>query len=179
MKRHDSALGTAPAGHSGAPDPSAPGAGAAYFRWKVRVYYEDTDAGGVVYYANYLRFFERCRSEWMRELGFGQRELAEREGVIFVVASAEIKYLRSARLDDELQIEARIAGRFASYVVFDQCALRGAEILSRARVKVACVDARSMRPTRIPATLEALLAPAVPASAAADRTCAATKMPAA
>jgi acyl-CoA thioester hydrolase len=127
------------------------------FVWRVRVYYEDTDSGGVVYYANYLRFFERCRTEWMRSLGFGQRELSEREGVVFVVAHAEIAYRRSARLDDELTIDARIAERYASYVVFEQQAWRGTELLSEARVKVACVDVQSMRPARLPPALAACL----------------------
>jgi acyl-CoA thioester hydrolase len=137
------------------------------FVWPVRVYYEDTDTGGVVYYANYLRFFERCRTEWMRSLGFGQRELAERDKVIFVVAGAEIHYLRSARLDDELRIDARMAERFASYLVFEQHAWRATELLSHGRVKVACVDAGTMRPRRIPAALGAALQ-AQYASQAAD-----------
>jgi acyl-CoA thioester hydrolase len=132
------------------------------FSWSVRVYYEDTDAGGVVYYANYLRFFERCRTEWMRSLGFGQQELAQREGVLFVVATAEVQYLRSARLDDELLVDARLAERFGSYVIFEQAARRGAEVLCRARMKVACVDAQSMRPTRLPGTLADALALPVP-----------------
>jgi len=128
------------------------------FVWPVRIYYEDTDAGGVVYYANYLRFFERCRSEWMRSLGYGQRELLERDHVLFVVAGAQIRYLRPARLDDVLQIDASIVHRYASYVVFEQCARRDTELLCRARVKVACVDAASMRPSRVPAALASELA---------------------
>ena len=131
---------------------------AAEFSWPVRVYYEDTDAGGVVYYANYLRFLERCRSEWMRALGFGQAETARNHGVLFVVASVEIKYVRPARLDDELRVIARIAQRFASYVVFAQEALRGEDLLCTAQVKVACVDQRSMRPTRLPEELARKLA---------------------
>jgi acyl-CoA thioester hydrolase len=127
------------------------------FVWRVRVYYEDTDAGGVVYYANYLRFFERCRTEWLRALGFGQRELAERDGVLFVVAEAEIRYLRPAQLDDEIDIDAHVAQRFASYVVFEQQGRRGSELLCRGRVKVACLDARTRKPTRLPAALVALL----------------------
>lgn len=127
------------------------------FVWRVRVYYEDTDAGGVVYYANYLRFFERCRTEWLRALGFGQRELAERDGVVFVVAEAEIRYLRPAKLDDEIDIYAHVAQRFASYVVFEQQARRGSELLCRGRVKVACLDGRTRKPTRLPAALVALL----------------------
>jgi acyl-CoA thioester hydrolase len=129
------------------------------FTWTVRVYYEDTDAGGVVYYANYLRFFERCRTEWMRALGFGQQEMAKRDGVLFVVAAADVRYLRSARLDDELVVDARIAERFGSYVVFEQTARRGREVLCSSRMKVACVDAQSMRPTRLPAALVARLVP--------------------
>jgi len=135
------------------------------FSWPVRIYYEDTDAGGVVYYANYLRFFERCRSEWMRALGFGQQQLAQEHGVLFVVAEAQTRYLRPARLDDELRVEALIAERFASYVIFSQRALRGTELLATARVKVACVDARTMRPTRLPAILAERL-PASPGPAA-------------
>jgi len=138
--------------HSSSPPPVAlPGQPA--FTWPVRIYYEDTDAGGVVYYANYLRFLERCRSEWMRTLGYGQGDLAREHGVLFVVAAAEIKYLRPARLDDELVVQAHIAERFASYVVFAQEVRRGAELLCTARVKVACVDAQSMRPTRLPEML--------------------------
>jgi acyl-CoA thioester hydrolase len=125
----------------------------------MRVYYEDTDAGGVVYYANYLRFFERCRTEWMRSMGFGQRELADREGVLFVVAAAEVKFLRPARLDDELLVDARIAERFCSYVVFEQTVWRGAQVLCHSRMKVACVDAQTLRPTRLPPALAAALAP--------------------
>jgi acyl-CoA thioester hydrolase len=128
------------------------------YAWPVRVYYEDTDAGGVVYYANYLRFFERCRTEWMRSIGFGQREMAERDGVVFVVAAAEVKYIRPARLDDQLVVDARIAEQFASYVVFEQAVRRDEQVLCRSRMKVACVDARSMRPTRLPAALAAALA---------------------
>ena len=131
------------------------------FAWQTRVYYEDTDAGGVVYYANYLRFLERCRTEWMRALGFGQRDLAQRDGVLFVVAGAELQFLRSAILDDELTVGARLVERRASYVVFEQQAMRGSELLCRAKVKVACIDARTKKPTRLPAALASALAGAV------------------
>jgi len=130
------------------------------FFWAVRVYYEDTDCGGVVYYANYLRFFERCRTEWIRSLGFDQRELAQRERVLFVVAAAELQFLRSAVLDDELLIDACVAERGASYLVFEQKAQRGSELLCRARVKVACIAASTMKPTRLPAPLVAALSAA-------------------
>lgn len=139
----------------------------ASFVWPVRVYYEDTDGGGVVYYANYLRFFERCRTEWIRALGFGQHELAQRDRVQFVVAGAELQFLRSAVLDDELTIDARVAERGASYIVFEQQALRGSELLCRARVKVACIGAHTRRPIRLPAALATALAGS-PQAAVAD-----------
>lgn len=143
---------------------AGPGGGhEASFTWPVRVFYEDTDAGGVVYYANYLRFFERCRSEWFRSLGFALSELAKRDGVLFMVAGAQIEYLRPARLDDLLHVDARIAQRAASYVVFEQQARRGTTVLSRASVKVACVDANSLRPRRLPHAVAQALAASEPA----------------
>src|SRR5262249_12479978 len=110
------------------------------FSWDLRVYYEDTDAGGIVYYANFLKFFERCRTEWLRALGVGQVGLAQRSQLQFVVAQLAVDYLRPARLDDQLTITARIGELARSYLVFEQSALRGSELLARARVKVACVD---------------------------------------
>jgi acyl-CoA thioester hydrolase len=129
------------------------------FRWPVRVYYEDTDAGGVVYYANYLKFFERCRTEWLRALGIDQSALAREQGLQFVVARIEVKYLAPARLDDELTIEARLAQLGRCSLAFEQVALRGGEPLAGAQVTVACVDARQRRPTRLPERLRELLAP--------------------
>lgn len=139
------------------------------FAWPVRVYYEDTDAGGVVYYANYLRFFERCRTEWLRALGFDHHALAARESVLFVVAAAEIEYLRPARLDDALRIEAAVAQQQGSYVVFAHCARRAEEPLCRARVKVACVDTATLRPRRVPAALAEAFARISPTTPAAGR----------
>ncbi len=130
----------------------------AVFRWTVRVYYEDTDAAGIVYYANYLKFFERCRTEWLRSLGFDQRQLAQRERLQFVVADLAVQYHRPARLDDALTIEATIVERARTYVVFRQRARRGAELLASARVKVACVDTGRMAPARLPAALVERLA---------------------
>ena len=135
----------------------------ATFRWPVRVYYEDTDAGGIVYYANFLRFFERCRTEWLRELGFGQRELAAARGLQFVVARVAVDYRRPARLDDLLAIEARIAELARSYLVFEQRARRGDELLAQATVKVACVDVHRAAPARLPADLVSRLQPPVAA----------------
>ena len=134
------------------------------FRLPIRVYYEDTDAGGVVYHANYLRFFERCRTEWLRALGFHQGDLAQREGVLFVVSAVRVEYLRPARLDDELVIDARIAALHRSAIAFVQHALRGTEPLCRAEVKVVCVDAATLRPTRLPQPLTNLLQTGLPAA---------------
>lgn len=131
----------------------------ATFRWPVRVYYEDTDAGGIVYYANFLRFFERCRTEWLRALGLAQRSLAAEHGLQFVVAQLAVRYLRPARLDDMLAIDARIAELARSYLVFEQQARRGDELLAHATVKVACVDARRGAPVRLPAALVSRLQP--------------------
>jgi len=117
-----------------------PDAAAAAFRWTVRVYYEDTDAAGVVYYANYLKYFERCRTEWLRSLGFEQSEMALRQRRQFVVADLAVRYHRPARLDDSLTIDAVLAERTRTYFVFGQRACRGGELLASARVKVACVD---------------------------------------
>ena len=122
------------------------------FSWIVRVYCEDTDAGGVVYYANYLKYFERCRSEWLRALGVDQSELTRERGLQFVVTELEARYLRPAHLDDQLTIEARVVALGRCSLVFLQQALRAAQPLARARVKVACVDLRR-RPARLPAQL--------------------------
>jgi acyl-CoA thioester hydrolase len=127
------------------------------FSWNLRVYFEDTDAGGIVYYANFLKFFERCRTEWLRALGVEQTRLAEQARLQFVVAQLAVDYLRPARLDDELVITAQIGEQARSYLVFEQRALRGAELLARAKVKIACVDTRRLAPARLPAELTAAL----------------------
>jgi len=120
------------------------------FVWPVRVYYEDTDAGGVVYYANYLRFLERARTEWLRSLGFVQDALMRDPGVVFAVRRVEVDYLQPARLDDALAVHARIAERRRASLVFEQEIRRGPEVLCRGVVKVACLGASSLRPTPIP-----------------------------
>lgn len=124
-----------------------------HFDWPVRVYFEDTDAGGIVYYANFLKFFERCRTEWLRALGVEQQQLRSALGLQFVVVKASIDYRRPARLDDWLTIRARIAELGRTYLVFAQQALRADELLATAEVKVACLDAQSMAPARLPASL--------------------------
>jgi len=138
---------------------SAAGGAAFAFKWSVRVYYEDTDAGGVVYYANYLKYFERCRTEWLRALGVDQSALARDQGLQFVVARIEADYLRPGGLDDELVIHARALQVGHCSIVFEQFARRGDDVLARAQVSVACVDAHRRRPARLPEVLRARIAP--------------------
>jgi len=121
------------------------------FSWPARVYWEDTDGGGVVYYANYLKYLERARTEWLRARGFAQTDLVKDPGIIFVVASLSIDYRRPARLDDALDItcDAEMDGNVC--MQFAQAIKRGAEVLVEASVRVACLDAQSFRPKRVPA----------------------------
>lgn len=123
---------------------------AAAFSWPVRVYFEDTDSGGVVYYANYLKFLERARTEWLRALGFAQRELAAHEGVIFVVRSLAIEYLRPSRIDDSLQVTVEPVKVGAGQIFVAQEVRREADVLVSAEVRLACVNAATLRPVRIP-----------------------------
>ena len=120
------------------------------FTWTVRVYYEDTDAGGIVYYANYLKFYERARTEWLRSLGIDQQTLRDEHGAIFVVRSANIDYRASARLDDEVTLTLNVEKLGGASVHFTQQAWRGDTLLSSADVKVGCVDAATMRPRSLP-----------------------------
>lgn len=127
--------------------------GFARFSLPVRVYWEDTDAGGVVYYANYLKFCERARTEWLRSLGIDQQRLADTERLMFVVSSAQVRYLSPARLDDALLVGVDFGARGAASLEFVQQIRRDdAErtLLAEARVLVACVEADSFRPQRMP-----------------------------
>jgi acyl-CoA thioester hydrolase len=123
------------------------------FEWQVRVYYEDTDRGGVVYYANYLRFMERARTEWMRALGFEQDRLIEEQGLIFAVRSARIEYLRTAHFNDLLSVGAAIVDRGRASLTFSQeirrCQDDGGPVCT-GEIKIACLDAGSLRPRAIP-----------------------------
>lgn len=120
------------------------------FSWPVRVYYEDTDFGVVVYYANYLKFLERARTEWLRALGFGQIELAARDRVAFVVRSVAIEYIKPSLFDDSLQVTVELVKVGASQMVVAQQVMREGEVLVTAEVKVACVDAQTFKPVRMP-----------------------------
>ncbi|WP_018604990.1 tol-pal system-associated acyl-CoA thioesterase [Uliginosibacterium gangwonense] len=124
--------------------------------WPVRVYYEDTDAGGVVYYANYLKFCERARTEWLRSLGISQHHLLTERSLAFVVAHFSADYLKSAELDDELAVISTIAGLGAATITFRQEVRRGGTLLFAATVKVACVDWAQRRAARIPDDLRPL-----------------------
>jgi acyl-CoA thioester hydrolase len=126
------------------------------FSWPVRVYYEDTDAGGVVYHAGYLRYFERSRTEWLRSLGCSQAQLAKEQSVVFTVVSLEIQYHKPARLDELLQVVTRPQPAGGASIQFEQQLLRGdGEVLASGKVLVACVDALSFKPRRLPAALRA------------------------
>jgi acyl-CoA thioester hydrolase len=126
------------------------------FTWTARVYYQDTDAGGVVFYANYLGFMERARTEWLRARGFSQATLAADPGVLFAVAEAEIRYRRPARLDDVLVISCEPARSGRAALEFRQQIWReraGGELLTEGRVRVVCVDAVNFRPCRLPESI--------------------------
>ena len=127
------------------------------FRWPQRVYYEDTDTGGVVYYANYLKFFERARSEWLRSAGIAQQVLTEQEHVMFVVKNAAIDYHLPAKLDDQLEISVRVEKLGKASVNFYQEAWRQTEdardLLCHGRIRVGCVHTGSLRPISIPSAV--------------------------
>jgi len=123
----------------------------------VRVYWEDTDAGGVVYYANYLRFFERARTEWLRAIGVEQGRLQAQTDCIFVVAEVQLRYLAPARLDDLLVLSVQVvqSGRVSLQLV--QQAWRGDTLLAEGRVRIGCVRASTLKPCRIPEQVSAAL----------------------
>ena len=128
------------------------------FRWPARVYWEDTDGGAIVYYANYLRFLERARTEWLRQYGHSQAELARSPGILFAVVSIQVDYRAPARLDDELEITCEPRPQGAASLLFAQRiyhahkagAAHSRNALLEAQVRVACVDAASLRPRRLP-----------------------------
>ena len=123
------------------------------FDWPVRIYYEDTDAGGVVYHANYISYMERARTEYLRDLGIEQDTLSREHGIIFAVRSVEVQYLAPARFNDLLRISvSRPVGRGAS-VSFFQTVRRGDQTLVTGKVRVVSLDATSLRPRRLPAFL--------------------------
>ena len=144
------------------PTPASPAAN--IFSWPIRVYWEDTDAGGIVFYANYLKYFERARTEWLRALGLEQRVLQETTGCIFVVSEAHIKYLRSARLDDQLLVTAQLAELgLSSFTIRQEARLLAqasdgtSSPMCTGSVRIGWVDGKTMKPTRIPPGLRQAL----------------------
>jgi acyl-CoA thioester hydrolase len=138
------------------------------FQWPVRVYWEDTDAGGIVFYANYLKFFERSRTEWLRALGIAQQRLKDETGSMFVVTHASLRYQRPARLDDELIVTASLVDTGRASLTIKQQALLKTErstlvkpglqadtLLCDGTIRIAWVDAASLKPKRMPASLYA------------------------
>ena len=120
------------------------------FQWPVRVYYEDTDAGGVVFYANYLKFFERARTEMLRNLGFEQDQLIVEQQIIFVVRSVQIDYLKPARFNESLNVSAKITVAKKASLNFEQIITRDEDVLCKGNVRVACLNTNSMKPKAIP-----------------------------
>src|SRR5580765_1692787 len=125
------------------------------FRFQLRVYWEDTDAGGVVFYANYLKFFERARTEWLRSLGHQQEQMRAETGVVFIVTDTTVRYVRPARLDDliHVTVDVQHAGR-AQMTIAQQAWRQPAQgeqtLLAEGTIRIGCVDAETFRPQRIP-----------------------------
>ena len=123
------------------------------FRHTLRVYWEDTDAGGVVFFANYLKYFERARTEWLRSLGFGQERLRLDEGAVFVVSETSVRYLSPARLDDALDVTVHVAEAGRATMTITQQVWRDGELLAQGSIRIGCVDAGTFKPRRIPTQL--------------------------
>ena len=123
------------------------------FDWPVRIYYEDTDAGGVVFYANYLKFFERARTEMLRTKGYQLDELHATLGILFVVRSVQVEYLKPARFNDLLNVSSELSEIKKTRLIFTQVISKAELELCHAEICVACIEAETMRPTAIPSTL--------------------------
>lgn len=131
------------------------------FNWPVRVYYEDTDAGGIVYYANYLRYFERARTEWLREIGVDQTDMRAEHNAIFVVKATAVEYHASARLDEVLRITSVVEKIGRASIVFSQEAWCEERRLASAKVTICCVDVAQWRSIPLPSSVLAKINPSV------------------
>lgn len=120
------------------------------FLWPVRVYYEDTDAGGVVYHTNYIKFMERARTEWLRNLGVEQDELRDNNGVIFAILSAQVNYLLPAKFNDELLVSSQVIKKGKASITIEQDVIRESQVLCKGIIKVATLDDKSFRPKAMP-----------------------------
>lgn len=129
------------------------------FSWQVRVYYEDTDAAGVVYHSNYLKFMERARTEWLREAGYSQQILEKEEGIVFVVARIiNMEFLRPARFDELLHIHSKLVGTGAARLEFEQTVFGESAVpICRATVHIVCIDPITFKPKKIPNKIKAKL----------------------
>lgn len=123
------------------------------FSWPIRVYYEDTDAGGIVYHSNYLKYFERARTEWLRKLGYELDELAD-TGLMFVVTHADVDYLVPAKFNEALEVHSTVIAYRGASFTFSQRLMRGEECLARANIKAAALNSRTLRPMRMPRNLK-------------------------
>ncbi|VAW81224.1 Tol-Pal system-associated acyl-CoA thioesterase [hydrothermal vent metagenome] len=135
------------------------GEGLSQFYWPVRIYYEDTDSGGVVYYANYLKFMERARTEYLRSLGFEQDRLRLEQGVLFAVRSVQVDYRQPAWFNDALEISAQVNTVRRTSLIFNQRIMRceAGDLVCEGQIRIACVDAGTFKPSPIPETLRSEL----------------------
>ena len=124
------------------------------FIWPIRVYYEDTDAGGMVFYANYLKFFERARTERLRSIGYEQDSLMISPGIIFVVRAVQVDYLKPARFNEQIEVSSEVTLFKRASLTFEQLITRGDELLCTSTTRIACLDANTLRPKEIPRTLQ-------------------------
>ncbi len=123
------------------------------FLWPIRIYYEDTDAGGVVYHTNYIKFMERARTEWLRNLGFEQDELRDKEGVIFAVRSVKVDYFFPAKFNDELFVSSKVIKKGKASITIEQEVLKKHQVLCKGIIKVGTLDEKSFRPKAMPESL--------------------------
>ena len=123
------------------------------FIWTIRVYYEDTDTCGIVYYANYLKFFERARTEWLRSMGFEQQKMADELGLRFVITRVECDFKQPAKLDDVIELDVHVARVGSASIVFEQTARLGTVSLASARVRVGCIESNTLTPAPLPPLL--------------------------
>jgi acyl-CoA thioester hydrolase len=130
---------------------------AAVFSLPVRVYYQDTDAGGVVFHATYLDFFERARTEWLRHLGFDVRRLADADGILFIVRELRVAYARPAQLDDLLTVTVSVQHLGRAQFTLAQQVLRGEDLLASASINLACITVETFKPARVPEPLRVAL----------------------
>lgn len=120
------------------------------FKWSVRIYFEDTDSGGVVYHSNYLKFMERARTEWLRSLNLNQADLKKKDKIMFVVAKVYIDYKKAAQFNDALDIETSVDNIGASKVDLTQNIMKNSELYTSAKISIACIHSETFKPQRIP-----------------------------